>query len=333
MIISIEKFLSITDKLVIDMRTKEEYESGHIIDAINFEILDYEERKKVSLLYNKGLNAEAYMLAYEYALHKLPKLFKIIKKHSKKQIVFYCSRGGSRSTIVYEVFKKLKGINFYKIKDGYKAYRQFVNCFFEESLDNYESVTIFDTIGLGIQRDILKSSKYLLVDLEKIIKPIENPFILLKDKNDYYNNRMVNYYIFEKLYESNTKKIVFILPIISKNTDILNENLYQLIDSGVRYYFSETIETRVSKIKEMYFENGFTLEVLIKFLNSKRKKMSNVLINEIIEALSEKRFNKSIELILLNYIDPMMDYFIKKDRVKQIKNMKEINKYLESWSE
>jgi predicted peroxiredoxin len=194
-------------------------------------------------------------------------------------------------------------------------------------------LTIYDPIGLNIQRDLFKSSKYLLVNLNKIAKPIENPFVLLKDNEDYYNDRMMNYFVFQRLYDSSIKKIVFILPIINRNINILHEKLYHIIDSGAKYYLCETIETRVKTIRKTYLEDDFTLEGLINFLNSKRKEMSNALINDIIEALNKRQFDLAIELISLNYIDPMMNYFIKKNRVKAVKNMKEVNKYLESWSE
>lgn len=333
MIIGIEKFLSITNKLVVDMRTKEEYESGHIIDAINFEILNHEERKKVSILYNKGLNQEAYLLAYEYALDKLPKLFKTIKKYKDRNIIFYCARGGSRSTIVYEVFKNLKAISIYKIKDGYKSYRQFSNDFFENSLMSYDSLTIYENIGVKLLSESISSNKYLLLDLRNKMKPEENPFILLKDKKEYLNNRMLNYFVFEKLYHSKHRKIVFILPVIKNISDVLHEKLSRLIELGNGLYLSSTIDERIKIIKERYLEGDFTTKLLINFLNNKRKEISNTLVDDVIQSLNEKMYEKAIELILLNYTDPIMSYYVNKNEIKKFRNIKKINEYLESWSE
>lgn len=333
MIIGIEKFLSMTNQLVIDMRTKEEYESGHIIDAINFEILDYKERKSVSILYNKGLNQEAYLLAYEYALDKLPKLFKIIKEHKDKNLVFYCARGGSRSTIVYEVFKPLNAINVYKIKGGYKSYRQFANGFFESNLTEFNSLTIYENIGVKLLRKSICSNNYLIIDLRNKMKPMENPFILTQTNTDYLNNRMLNYYIFEKLYHSRHKKIVFIQPIVKNVVDVFHEKINQLIDSGDRLCLSDATEERIKLIKDIYLEGDFTTEVLINFLNDKRKKLSNAAVDDIIKALNEKKYKMAIELILLKYSDPIMDYYINKNEIKVFKSLKKVNEYLESWSE
>jgi tRNA 2-selenouridine synthase len=318
---------------VIDMRTKEEYESGHIIDAINFEILNHKERKEVSILYNKGLNQEAYLLAYEYALDKLPKLFRIIKKYKDKNIVFYCARGGSRSTIVYEVFKNLKAISIYKIKEGYKSYRQFTNTFFENSLISYDALTIYENIGVKLPRKSIDSNKYLLLDLRNKMKPEENPFILLKTKEEYFNNRMLNYFIFNKLYYSEHTRIVFILPVIKKLSDVLHEKISRLIEFGFKFYLSGTIKERVKTIRENYLEEDLTTRLLINFLNNKRKEISNALVDDIIRLLNEKNYDIAIEAILLNYTDPIMDHYMAKNEIKKIVSIKKVNEYLESWSE
>lgn len=333
MVIGIEKFLSINKKLVIDMRTKEEYDAGHIIESINFEILNYEERKKVSILYNDGLNKKAYLLAYEYALDKLPRLFNIIKKYKDQPIVFYCARGGSRSTIVYEVFKNLKAIEIYKLKDGYKSYRQFVNAFFDTALEGYESLTIYENVGVELSGEFLNNNHYLLVDLRNKLKSVENPFRLLNSKEEYLNNKMLNYLVFEKLYHSNLKKIVFILPIIKSVSEIFHEALSQLIDSGKGIYLSKILEDRVKSIKDSYLKDDFTLDLIVDFFESKRKKMSNALVDEIIDSLKNAEFSKGIELILLNYCNPMMDYFTENNEIIKMNSIKEINKYLENWSE
>lgn len=334
MIIDIKEFLSISDKLVIDMRTKEEYNSDHITNAINFEILNYKERKKVSILYNKGLNQEAYLLAYEFALKKLPDLFNLIKSNREKQIVFYCARGGSRSTIVYEVFKNLSGIDTYKIEGGYKAYRQYVNVFFEESLKNCDLLTIHNLIGTQMQRKLsLVKGDYLVVDLTELIEYKENPFILLDKGKKYLNYHMLNYYIFEKIYYSNTKKIVFLIPGIENIFGSFHNELFNCITSRNHILITSTLKNRTINIKEKYFKEYSSLTPLIEFLENKRKKLSNVVVDRIIVFLKEEEFIKAIEDILLNYCDPTLYHHLKKYKLDEFNNLKEIEKYLENWSE
>ncbi len=333
MIIGIEEFLSITDKLVIDMRTKEEYEAGHIIGSINFEILSFQERKQVSILYNEGLNQEAYMLAYEYALEKLPKLFSIIKKNRVKSIVFYCARGGSRSSIVYEVFKSLKGMAIYKIKNGYKSYRQFVNAFFSLNSNTYESMIVYENLGVKFSGKCLNSDEYLLLDLRKKIESKENPFRLLDTNMEYFNSRLLNYFIFEKLYYSNVKKIVFILPILKDITEVFHQMLRALINDAEGIYLSSVLEDRIECIRENYLEKSFTLDLMLDFFENKRKEISNAVVEDIIESFKKEKFNKGIELVLLKYHNPIMDYFINKNNLKSISTIKEIKEFLESWSE
>lgn len=334
MIIDIEKFLSIRDKLVIDMRTKEEYNKDHIANAINFEILKDQERTKVSILYNKGLNQEAYLLAYEFALDKLPNLFDLIKTNKEKEIVFYCARGGSRSAIVYEVFKNLRGINTYKIDGGYKAYRQYSNAFFSESLDDYDVITVHNFIGTQMHKEMSSiSGDYLLIDLSEVLICLENPFDLLDNSGKYLNYKTLNYFIFEKLYFSNTKKIVFIMPGVKNIFGSFHDKLYNLMRCKEHILVTRPLENRVFTIKEKYLQKDFSLELLIDFLDNKRKKMSNVVVDETIGFFKEEQFIKGIESILVNYCDPIIHHHLKKHQLKEFNNLKAIEKFLKNWSE
>ena len=291
--IDIESYFSLNDVLTIDMRTKEEYKSSHILDAINFEILNHEERKEVSILYNERKIEEAYLKAYEYSILKLPKLFEIIKENKNKKIVFYCSRGGSRSTIVYEVFRNLKGIEIYKINGGYKSFRRYVNEYFEKSLNKFDFRVIQGNYGSSIDELLnhlisLKLTTFNFNEIDNNIsqKHLDNilfdKLFYLKDnviyignENKEFSNAFIRKELIDKL--KNSKYI-----LLKDSIDLRIENIYNKDFINIS---DEFLNNFIIKIKEM------------------KKNIGNNLVSEIVDDLSNENYKIAIKKLIINYYD------------------------------
>jgi len=275
------------------MRTKEEYKSSHILDAINFEILNHEERKEVSILYNERKIEEAYLKAYEYSILKLPKLFEIIKENKNKKIVFYCSRGGSRSTIVYEVFRNLKGIEIYKINGGYKSFRRYVNEYFEKSLNKFDFRVIQGNYGSSIDELLnhlisLKLTTFNFNEIDNNIsqKHLDNilfdKLFYLKDnviyignENKEFSNAFIRKELIDKL--KNSKYI-----LLKDSIDLRIENIYNKDFINIS---DEFLNNFIIKIKEM------------------KKNIGNNLVSEIVDDLSNENYKIAIKKLIINYYD------------------------------
>jgi tRNA 2-selenouridine synthase len=323
--IGIDKVFSLENVLIIDMRTKEEYMKSHIINAINFEILTYEERKKVSILYNNKKKEEAYLIAYEYSLEKLAKLFEIIRRNKKKKIVFYCSRGGSRSSIVYDVFKNLKGIEIYKIDGGYKSYRKFINNYFENELKKFDFRIIRGLRGSGID-ELLNKLNTLGIDTINLNDEIYNEITQKQ-----FDNILFNKLFFMKnniIYIKNENEIFF---NISTRKKFINH-----FDSNINIVLKTNMEFRINNIYEKFFlecDECFINDV-IKKVESLRKEISNKIADEIINDILTKNYIVAIEKLLIHYYDKTdIKELMKYEPYSRVIEFNNIEELFRKWSE
>ena len=81
------------DFIYIDLRSPSEYKSSHIAGALNFPILDDNERKIVGTLYDDSQVEKAKLLAVKYASVKLSDFYEKIVNLTKKELPFYIVQG------------------------------------------------------------------------------------------------------------------------------------------------------------------------------------------------------------------------------------------------
>lgn len=323
--IDIEKLFSFENTLIIDMRTKEEYKKSHIMDSINFEILDHKERKEVSVLYNLKEIDKAYLKAYEYSLKKVSQIFEIIKENKNKKIVFYCSRGGSRSGIVYNIFKDLAGIEIFKIVGGYKAYRKFVNNYYKTELNKFDFRVIDGLMGSGVNE--------LLEGLSKLGYNTIN----FNEGMDYnISQKQLDNIIFEKLYYAknniiyigNEDKIFFNAKIRKEFLMCLEKKHHILLETDMEF--------RVNNIYNKYYINcnkKFIKNIIDK-TESLRKEMSNEVVDEIIVDLISENYKFAIEKMLINYYDVVdKKRLIKYKSYNKVIRFNNIKELFKNWSE
>jgi len=168
-ILDIQKFIeqsSLTNS-IIDVRTPNEFEQGHIPGAINVPLFSNEERVIIGTIYKQQGKQPAILKGLEFVG---PKLADIIAKAQlivkNNTIYVHCWRGGMRSGSVAWLLE-LYGIKVFILKGGYKVFRNFVLNSFSKTF--YLQVLGGKT-GSG-KTDILKKLTQLgeqVVDLEKM---------------------------------------------------------------------------------------------------------------------------------------------------------------------
>lgn len=291
MIIDIDEFIKLKKPIVIDMRTKIEYDKGHIHNALSFEILSYNQRKEVSVLYNEGHHKASYLLAYKYALDKLPKLFEIIQKHMNREIVFYCARGGSRSSIVYNVFSALPGISIYKLKGGFKNYRRYANDALLRKAEDLKTKVLHYPMAWQFFNNDHRNVE--VIDMNDYTKAS-----LFNTKRDYFNFLQFKLDVFNKVMIPQLKEIVIIDLNSRRIYKDLAENLKVFYIQGTHKLIDKPIELRKSQLLNQISRQNLVndinhwLETQPKSINDK---IENILKDK---TPDEKELGDVIEIIL-----------------------------------
>ena len=112
---------------VLDTRSPQEFEQGHITGAVSFPLFDNDERVVIGTMYKQQGKDAAIARGLEYVGPKMAAFVKQAKELSATQaqplpLVVHCWRGGMRSGSVAWLLETA-GLNVIKLAGGYKAYR------------------------------------------------------------------------------------------------------------------------------------------------------------------------------------------------------------------
>ncbi len=156
---------------ILDVRSPAEYALDHLPQALNFPVLDDEERSRVGILYKKvsGFEAKkqgAALVASHIASHIESQL---ANKTEDWQPLVYCWRGGTRSAAMVHVLNDI-GWRAQQLPGGYKAYRHRVIETIAELAPQLRFVVLCGKTGVGKTRllEALHKHRKQVIDLEKI---------------------------------------------------------------------------------------------------------------------------------------------------------------------
>ncbi|WP_457560391.1 tRNA 2-selenouridine(34) synthase MnmH [Caminibacter sp.] len=293
--ISYSEFLNLQDALLIDVRSPFEYQKSHIPCAINYAVLNDDQRHEVGAIY-KHDRLEGKIKGAAYICENISKFLKdnldILK--NKKNIVFYCARGGLRSESFFIIFKYI-GLNVYKLKGGYKAYRQYVLEFFEKF--EYKNFVVIDGLTGSGKTEIIKYFENS-IDLEGLARHRGSVF----GKVGEISGAMFENLLFEELRKKTIFNHIFVEAEGRKIGNIfLPKKVHENIEKGIRIWLSVPFEMRVERIvknysiisKEEFFEAIFKI----------KKYMKREDFDEVMKAYEIGDFYKTAEILLKNYYD------------------------------
>lgn len=149
---------------VIDVRSPSEYAHAHIPGAISMPLFDDEERAEVGTIYKKQSKVKAVQRGLEFVGPKMADFTRQALRLKSPEILLHCWRGGMRSASMAWLLETV-GLKVYLLKDGYKAYRNYVLKYFER---DFNLVNLGGCTGAG-KTDILAALKAhgeQVIDLE-----------------------------------------------------------------------------------------------------------------------------------------------------------------------
>lgn len=302
--ITIKDALNEANALFIDVRSPSEFSDDHIPNAINAPILDDEERHIVGYTYKQESKDKAYEIGWKIFHEKISEFETLIKQHKNKKIIFYCFRGGTRSSCFVDYFNK-KGIEVFKLERGYKAYREYVR----DEMKNLKFpkvIVMYGLTGAGKTRliKLLKNS----VDLEGLAKHRSSLFGavgLTPNSQKMFES--------ELFFELNKNRPYLILEGESRKIGniIIPENIFDEMKNSKKISITCSIDTRAKRIVEEYFKDASTISELKKVVPKLSMFMGNKKVEELNLLLDKKDYFEFSKTMLKDYYDPLYTHFVK----------------------
>jgi tRNA 2-selenouridine synthase len=166
-------FENLSNYLIIDVRSPDEYAHAHIPNAFSLPLFTNEERAEIGTTYKQQSREAAIKLGLPFFGNKMQNMIEQVEgwaasyektNGNKPTILVHCWRGGMRSAAVSWLLD-LYGFKTEQLSGGYKAYRNWVLAQFEK---NYSMKVLGGFTGSGKTEILLQlqKSKIPVIDLE-----------------------------------------------------------------------------------------------------------------------------------------------------------------------
>ncbi|MDD3462743.1 MAG: tRNA 2-selenouridine(34) synthase MnmH [Sulfurospirillaceae bacterium] len=298
--ITIEEFISQRESfdLVIDARSPSEFAESHIPNALNFYALSDTEHEEVGHMYKQISRVGAKVKGAQYICNNvsthLNTIYPAYPLSSK--IAIYCARGGLRSESIGVILSNI-GYRIYKIKNGYKAYRQNVVDFFEK-FEHNNFIVLGGNTGCGKSEILPFLPRY--IDLEKTANHLGSAFGSIKGKQP--SQKAFQNNLAEQLRNIKTDEPIFIEGESRRMGKImLPSRLHEAMSRGFRIEIKAPLELRVKRIMKDYekVDSAFfytCIDLISTYIKKEAKESA-------IKAYESGDLEKVAEILLVDYYD------------------------------
>lgn len=295
----------IEDYILIDVRTPMEYNDETIPGAINIPIFNDEERELIGTVYVQESIEKAKQIGVNAVSKRLPSIYEKISHLDKeyKYLVFFCSRGGYRSSSLVSLFRSI-GTDAIKLEGGYKGYRKYINDNLPELIKQIEFVVLYGNTGTG-KTEILKILKEKGMDVLDLEGCANHRGSTLGGVGMGVQNTQKEFesLIYQSLKNRKTN-LVFVEGESKRIGKVVIPNyIYDSIKKGINLKIEANINTRINNILEDYVHD--TDQELITALNFLRKYLGDKTIDKYNEMIKKHEYRQVIEELILKYYDPL----------------------------
>ncbi len=313
-------------KVLVDIRSPQEYKEFHIPKAINIPLFDDEEKKLIGMLYRQEGEQKAKAEGYSIASKKIEKLFAKFRslKEEYKEVIIYCWRGGLRSQELCYVLDRA-GIDVMRLKGGYRAYRQFILSDMEKRLKEMNFLVLTGKTGVGKSKilSLLKRKGIPVIDVEKLAKDRGSVFGKV-GRRERVSQKMFDALLYEEIRGLNSS-LVFMEDESRWVGNIhLPEALWKRKEMGIFIEIRTDIELRIKNILDEYTKEEGWKEDVISSLKKVRKYMGEENYKRVLNLLTAGDYEKAAELLIQEYYDRRYKYGGRPKIILEYKSMDEV---------
>lgn len=330
--VEIDEIINREDVLFIDVRSPIEYMNDTIPDSINLPLLSNNEREEIGYVYKNISKEEAKELGLKYASEKLLEFYNKTKEiiSSNKSVAFFCYRGGMRSNSIANVISSM-GLSVYLIKGGYKSYRNYVINSLSEYNEKNKYIVLHGLTGVGKTKilNLLYEKKQSVINLEKLAANSGSVFGDIAFNMPSRSQKSFESHLLKELKSINNDYIFIESESKRIGNVIIPDFIFSKLNASYHVLIETNIKNRVCNILDDYINENICNvdEMLIKSLNNLRKKLGNEKVDLLIEMIKSRKYSDVIEILMVDYYDPLYDYSIKKikkyDKIVTYTNIKE----------
>jgi tRNA 2-selenouridine synthase len=305
-VLNYEQFLKNKEKgyLLVDVRTPKEFEEEGIPGAINIPLLLDEERVQIGTTYKQVSPEKAKEEGIEAIAKRLPELFREVQKVASqcRRIVFYCARGGMRSTSMAALFTAL-GYKCSKLEGGYRGYRQYILSEIPKLNEGIKYIVLHGKTGVRKTKllNILEEQGFNVLNLEKLADHKGSFYGGLGQKRKQSQKRFESL-IFEALFAKPT--YLFVESESKRIGDLyLPDTIYDSIMNGQHLLIEASLEQRVETIMEDYANS--TKEELVECTKKLQRYMNKKTVASYLDMIEKGNLSELAKMIMEEYYDPL----------------------------
>ena len=316
-----EELINMENLIFVDVRSEYEFQRETIPNALNIPILNNDERVEISTIYDNGDHDKAKQLAVRYASVKLEDIYvKLLDLSENHNVCLFCYRGSMRSTVLFNIMKSM-GLNIYRLKGGYKAYRKYVIENLDALINSHEYVNIKGYTGVGKTEilNYLEHSHKNVLNLEQLANH-RGSILGNAGLNEQPTQKMFESLLFDKL-KSFDDEPVFVECESSKIGSVnIPKILRQKYNSSHhQVMINSSLQDRIDRIKTDYLKNPHALEDIKKGINHLSKYIGKNNSSILIDKLENEDYDSVVETLITKYYD--ISYAVKsKDFELEINN-------------
>lgn len=316
-----EELINMENIIFVDVRSEYEFQKETIPGSINIPILNNDERVEISTIYDAGDHECAKKLAIRYASVKLEDIYmKLLDLSENHNVCLFCYRGSMRSTVLFNIMKSM-GLDIYRLKGGYKAYRKYIIENLDKLINSHEYVNIKGYTGVGKTEilNILQNSHKNVLNLEQLANH-RGSILGNAGLENQPSQKMFESLLFDKL-KSFDNSPVFVECESSKIGRInIPKSLRQKYNSSHHQVMINcSLQDRIDRIKTDYLKNSDALEDIKEGISYLSKYIGKNNSSILIDKLDNEDYDSVIETLITKYYD--ISYAVKsKDFELEINN-------------